>query len=522
MLFGDAVLADLRKRRSATLLVTACCAAALLAPGHSLAQETASGDGAAPATQNGGDDAPGAANPVAGQDELTAGLTVGSGGWVTTVRPFFEQAVTFSDNIDLDPDDEAVEDYISTSTVGVDFNADTARLKTDGGLSISYDASLGGNSDDETRINSDVEAVAAFVPDRFFVEAFADIREELVNENSGSSGNDTAGQDGREREINLGVAPFVIYPIEGLGEAEVKAAYSTVLEEGDEAEDSWTQVYSAALRTAPQALDGATVELSGSYTNFNNIDDEDDSRDLWTVALGAETPLSSTFAINGTVGYDDVSPETDFDNETSGPFANVGFRYVPSQTLNATGFLGWRFGGVDFGGEVSYQATDVWGFRAEASRRLDAFGLDARQRLNTEADFGDDDDPAIRDEVVLQATAQTGKTTLNLNASAERAELQGDEEGESDEITLRASADFDRQFGFTAWTYGAGVGYEHFIAGEADDVDTDTVDLGLKVSYQLNKNVSIFTRYGFTQRFADESNDEYIENFAVIGIRGQL
>ena len=48
--------------------------------------------------------------------------------------------------------------------------------------------------------------------------------------------------------------------------------------------------------------------------------------------------------------------------------------------------------------------------------------------------------------------------------------------------------------------------------------DNETLSLGIGLDYQLTEIVNVFGRYTYSERFADQSVDEYTENAAVIGV----
>ena len=136
----------------------------------------------------------------------------------------------------------------------------------------------------------------------------------------------------------------------------------------------------------------------------------------------------------------------------------------------------------------------------------------------TEFEF-ENDTSIVHDLISWRLVDNVGKTRFLLGGNVQQRDFEGDR---GDELFVTAFTVAERDIPATAWTLGANMSFNQFEAGEADDFDTRTVDFGLTAAYQLTRNVSVFTRYGFSQRFADEAGEEFIENFGLIGIRGEL
>lgn len=468
----------------------------------------------------------------AAEEPAQKGVRFGGSGWVTTINPFVETRVIYSDNADLDPRGQEEDDFTSSTTVGFIADSESRRLDLQANIGVTYDEYLDDTSQDGFTVRGDFNGRAEVLRNRGFLDIFGSARSEPTEGNAALSLNETAAEDDREQTYQVGISPSYVQPIDGVGDLEARYTFTTRFGDGD-AEESWASIYEVALRTDPQLLDGATLEAAARFEDFNS--DEDQDRDILTFSLAGEAPVSRTVAVIGAVGFDDVDPDPDIGGDVSGAFGLAGLRYAPNSRLDASAAAGVRYNRLSYRADFDYAFNSMWSFSAFGARELDVDGVGlqravtlSRKRANAERVAGrcgglgandDENGTSIDDRIAFDLAVEFPKTTIGFSGCAEGRDF-GDDRG--DEFVWDLALRADRVLPGTRWTLGGVMSFSHVEASLDGEVDTDNLGVGVTAAYQLTENVSVFAQYGFSQRFADDADEEYLENFGLIGIRGEL
>jgi len=484
------------------------------------------------------------------------GVPVRRGRWVTSVTPFAEASVTYSDNINLDRSGSEEDDLVGTGTVGATFTAQNQRLVGQLAAQISYDKYFNGTNSDGIRANVSTNWSAAVVPNLFYVDAAGGIAETYDTDDR-FSGNRVANADDRSRTFYGMISPSIRKNIGGWANAEVR--YTARAEYADDDDDNGgiSHTLAAGLTGDPRKFRRFGWQAATEYELYQPENGGDEDLKRWTSYASVDVPVSRTFAVTGTAGYDHFTDDV-ADDDLSGAFGNVGVRWQPTTRFAARAYGGYRYDGIDYGAEASYALREniVAGLQARRGVQFTNFSVgntaDSLQslvgadgRLNTEAPNAlgtrtgtngtltannltspdDQDNDAIVDTLQAYVTGTTGRTSWNANVQAAKYDY-GSAFG-TDETIVSANAEVSREL-TSRLAMNAGVGfsavsYDDAAAGTTlEESDYQTLSLGLGLDYQLTEIVNVFGRYTYTKRFADLPGDEFVENAGVVGVRASF
>jgi len=445
------------------------------------------------------------------------------GRWTTEVTPFVEGSVSYSDNINLDPEGFEQDETVLTATGGVNVSIRSERLSGQLAYSASYDTYLNDTNEDGLRHGLSTGWSAAIVPNLLYLDAGAGVSEVYIDADDRFSGNSTSNANNRTRAYYGYISPSLRKNVGGWANAELR--YTLRGEAYDEEIDGgYSHTAAATLRSDPRKFRrfgwAATTEFE-RYTP----ESDDNALDRWTSYVSVDVPVSRTLALTANAGYDHFS-ENVSDN-LAGAYGNVGVRYQPTQRLSSQAFVGYRYDGMDYGGALSYAARRNLAINVAARRGIQFSNYDNDDALQTALNgnnggiqnslnptFAIQDADAIVDTLQASVASSVGKTGWTAGVTAVHRDFDNvfDDEtvvsanlGVTRELTNRLSGEL-------------GAGYSHFTQDGSSVDDFGTLALGAGLSYQLSEIVNVFGRYTYTQRFADDSLDEFKENAGVVGV----
>ena len=462
---------------------------------------------------------------AAGNSNYTEGnAPTRRGRWVTQITPFVEGAVTYSDNIDLAPSGQEEDEVVLTASAGVDFSAQSERLTGQLSYVASYDTYLNNTNTDGFRHNLNTGWSAAVVPNLLYLDAGAGVSEVFVDTDDNFSGNPVANADDRSRAYFASISPSLRKNLGGWANAELRYTLRGEAYEDDDIDGGYSQTYRAALTSDPRKFRRFGW---AAVTEYEQFDRESSSEDLtrWNSFVSIDVPVSRTLAVTGAVGYDQFSDDVGSD-DFDGVYANAGLRFQPSERLTAQGFVGYRYTGLDYGANVNYALRRNLVASLSAQRAVQFSNFDNEDLItelngnagaiqnNLNANFAVQDNDAIVDTVTAQVSGSVGRTGYNVGVTALHRDLASPFE---DETVISANAGITREL--TSRLSGElGAGYSRFTQDGSSIDDFDVLALGAGLSYQLTEIVNLFGRYTYTERFADDSQNEFKENAGVIGV----
>ena len=446
------------------------------------------------------------------------------GRWTTQVTPFVEGSVTYSDNINLDPDGFEQDETILTATAGIDVAVQSERLSGQVSYAASYDTYLNNTNDDGLRHNLDTGWSAAIVPNLLYLDVGAGVSEVFIDSDDRFSGNPVANSNNRSRAYFGLVSPSLRKNIGGWANAELRYTLRGEAYEDDDIDGGYSHTVSAALSSDPRKFRRFGW---AAVTEFEQYNPESDGEELdrWTSYVSVDVPVSRTLALTGTVGYDQFS--NNVSDDLAGLYGNVGVRYQPSERLSSQAFVGYRYDGIDYGGAITYAARRNLTASLAARRGVQFSNFDNDEALltalngnngglqnNLNPTFAVQDADAVVDTLQATVAGAVGKTGWTAGVTAVHRDFDNVFE---DETVVSANLGLTRAL-TNRLTGELGAGYSQFQQDGSSIDDFSTLALGAGLTYQLTEIVNVFGRYTYTERFADDSLDEFKENAGVVGV----
>ncbi len=473
----------------------------------------------------GGQIAPVGVGAAAGAATTQNNAPVRRGRWTTQVTPYVEGTVTYSDNVNLDERGFEESETILTATAGVNVAIQSERLSGQVSAAVSYDKFLNETNDDGLRANLDTGWSAAIVPNLLYLDVGAGVSEVFIDDDDRFSGNPVANSDDRSRAYYGLVSPSLRKNLGGWANAELRYTARGEAYEAGDIDGGVTHTYSAALTSDPRKFRRLGWAIGSEYEDFNPESSDENLR-RWSSSVSVDVPVSRTLAVTAAAGYDHFSENVD--DDFAGAYGNVGVRYQPSQRLSARAFAGYRYGGADYGAAVNYVAQRNLVASLSANRAVQFSNGDNDEALRTALNgnngglannlnptFAILDDDAIVDTVQASVAGSVGQTGWTANVTALHRDF-GNSTFE-DETVVSANLGVTRAL-TSRLSAELGAGYSRFSQDGSTADDFDTLALGAGLNFQLTEIVNVFGRYTYTERFADESVDEFRENAGVVGV----
>ncbi len=449
-----------------------------------------------------------------------------------TITPSLEVREAFSDNIDLDPEDEEVSAFITELVPGVRVRTESARVTAafdafpifrhqtaglDEGLNLAGDfAGLG---------------IVEAVEDLFFVDAQASISQQVLSSRAaGSTANEDTVQVYR-------LSPYLRSRLGGFADAEARYRLSQVIIGGQR--DAGANVTSDSTTHSL----GLSLDSGQEFTRFrwfwnafgsqeSRSDDDDLTR--WETDLGLEYAFNRSITAIVGAGYqffDDGNSANDIED----PTWRVGFRWRPGPRTELEATYGERDdaqnANVRFRYDISTR-TSITASYAEVLeksqerlvRNVSVIELDPESDQFIDPQTGlpfdpnqspfDIDNELTRIETFrIGLNGTQGRNSFGLNAAIQNEETEPAGEKE-DSITVGAR--FSRRLNphFTANLF-AGYERSEFDDGQVDDEYTAIGGL----DYELYANLRAGIRYEFHLQNSNIETSEFTENRLIVNVR---
>ncbi|WP_162913066.1 TIGR03016 family PEP-CTERM system-associated outer membrane protein [Rhodospirillaceae bacterium SYSU D60014] len=448
-----------------------------------------------------------------------------------TVSNSASTSVTYTDNVDLDPDDEADEAIIWTNTGATSIRALGARsdVAVDAGLSL--DTIFEDDTDVELR--PDIRALGTFelLEERFFVDARGSASTELENPFSAISASPGSGRENETTVYTVGISPYLVQRFGNWATSELRYRHDRVYIEEDDLDNTITNA--ASLRTETGSRFNRLLLTNDLEYEDVNADDEEDDLTRETALLSGQYLLVREFSLLGTVGYEKIESD-DLRDDIDGIVWNAGFLARPGPRTEFQFTYGRRYDQTDIAASALYLITPRLTFRANYAESLvigatsvgtDDFGfivdengviIDPRTGLpaNLSEDLGLEDDTYLAERLQASLAGVYGRSDWVLLATHESRKF----DFQSDETLITTSAQWNY-----ALTESTRVGtYLAYRLAEVDSPasnDTDTALARIQLSHDLADNIATFAAYSRSQRWADNESSEYTENAVTLGLR---
>ncbi len=444
-------------------------------------------------------------------------------GYAASVSP----RVTYTDNIELAPDEFARDDFILSTLFSGSAIVSNRRFTgiIDGDLDFSYLTDGDGlrvfqggdgaptltSTDENFRVNQDIGGVGTFtaVPDWVFLDVAGQTTRQLVGDNARFSANQNAGRGQQANVHSFAVSPNVYHRFPNQSVSELRYRYSQVFIDDESANlnlggflnDSRTHEVLAAYQSGAlfdrlqftlSAYGNDTVEDGGVAARF------DYRQGSFTGE--AQYALSRKFALSGAIGYDEIDTETDavravvnpdgsvtlepaelFDDEAlSGFFWRAGFTARPGRRTEARIEYGRRYDDDFIDAAIAYEISPRFTLQAGAGRTFQTRSQSIAQRFRSLQQetlaFAD----RLREGDAIPADAVIDRAT---DFGGGRLDAQSIGIGASNDAFVRLNGSFDRtRVSFSANYQDTDFGFR----------TNETVGASLNVSRNLSRKLAAY------------------------------
>ena len=266
----------------------------------------------------------------------------------------------FSDNIDLDPDDDRRSAFVTQVVPGVSFRGNTSRFQGgfDGGVRTRYTTA---GDDEGFEVNGILtgDGELQLVPGRFFLEGQASVSQQVLN-------NAEAQTAANEDTVQVyRVSPVLRQPFGGFAVGELSYTFGQIFVSSDEASNETAHAAQASLASGYD-FDRLRWALNNSVSKSIRSDASNVQRA--DTLFQAEYGLTRWFSAIGAGGYqrfDAGEPEADFD----APVYFGGFRWRPGRRTELALTYGHRDDRFSPAAELTYRFTEELPLGRELRRR---------------------------------------------------------------------------------------------------------------------------------------------------------
>ena len=466
---------------------------------------------------------------------LVAALT--SGADPASAEPRFSPSLSvaeeFSDNVDLDPEDEQSA-FITRVTPGISFRGNTSRFRGgfDGAVEGRY-ATAG--DDDGFQVNGALTADGdvRLVDDYLFLEGGASVSQQVLNNEEAQT---TANQDTVQV---YELSPVLRNRLGGFAISELRYGFGQILVNSDDVSDTTAHLGQASLRSGSD-FDRLRWVLDGRVSESIRSGDSNVSRR--NVELETEYGITrwiSAIAAGGYQSFDVGDPDADFDS----PAYWGGFRWRPGRRTEFVFTYGKRDDRFSPAASLRYRFSENSQFVARYSEglstsqerlfeNLSLIGIDPEEGIfideRTDTPFDPRPDPfdidnttdyikALRTDLVLQRGPYT--VALRGYFGHEEQVADGDSEGDFGDGTrdvYSVNAIVSRQLG-RRLSFDLSGGFERTEFDDGREDDEYRIQPGLR--YLLSEKATLFFDYRYLWQNSNDPTAEYTENRVGAGLR---
>jgi predicted porin len=448
----------------------------------------------------------------------------GAGG-ESRFRPSVSVSQEFSDNVDLDPEDEQSA-FITTLTPGLSYRSFTSRFRGgfDGAIGTRYIT----EGDDEGfnlqgALTGDGEL--QLVRDRLLLEGQASISQEVLD-------NDEAQAESNLDTVQVyRLSPVLRNRFGGFAVSELRYILGQMLVSSGDVSDATSHVGQASLASGTD-FDRLRWLLNGRISETIRSGDSNVSRS--DIDLETEYAIArwlSAIVGGGYQSFDDGDSETEFDS----PAYRGGLRWRPGRRTELAFTYGKRDDRFSPAASFRYRITEASQFLAQyteslntsqerLSENLALIGIDRDtgefidQRSDTRFDprpdpFDIDDDTRYIKAARADLTFSRGRYSAGLRGylGNEETVVTGDEED-----VWRIDAVLSRALG-RELTFDLSGGVERVQFEDGRDDDEYRIQPGLR--YLLGPRATLFADYRYLWQNSNDPTAEYTENRVGVGLR---
>lgn len=468
--------------------------------------------------------------------DLTANVAMRPGDVIIVPEGFFSgdwrvsyganAEATFTDNVDLDPDGEKDAALILRSGPSISITADAARIQ--GAFSGNFFLVQEISDSAETNIDADVVGsfTAELVDQLAFVDASASVSRVLIDNRESQSGSD-ANTTNQEFVQAYRLSPYLRFDHGGFASSEVRYRASAVFIDSDDASNTITNEISGQLNSG-RDFSFLGWGISASASEEVSSDDDDISRRDANFSLFYPLPFDRSITVEGSVGYRILESDGDDENDNiTGVTWRTGLSWRPNPRFEGTAGVGSDAESIVFDADVRYEATPRLTLTASF---VDETTTQQERIANNLPGAGDDlggfnsqpNSFSIEDGItrtrIISGGARWSKdnvtTSLDLSYEEESEDVADSANTDEQSFNLGTTVDVGLSRDLTLVS-SFRASYSEFDEDDDNDVEVEIFpSIGLQ--YQVSRNFRTNLTYSYSQRIADDEDDEFTENAVTV------
>jgi uncharacterized protein (PEP-CTERM system associated) len=451
--------------------------------------------------------------PGAGELEFTPSITVSQ---------------SYTDNIDLEPDDTKESALVSEITPSIRQRSQSARSQSALDTALTFRHQTAGDEEGwGTNLNLTGLGRIEAIEEHLFIDGLASISQQVLD-------NDQAATTGNEETVQVyAISPAWKNRLGSYANMETRYILGQVLigGDGDAASDATIHLGRVELDSGRRfaRLKGGLLGVAGLE---NRTDDDDVTRA--NAGFAAEYAVARTFSLIAGAGYEHFD-DGNSDNSFDGPTYMAGFRARPGPRTELEFTYGFRNDShnadakflYDIGPRTTFTATyneSLGTSQGRLSENLFEIDVDSDNgdfinspsgfEFNARPNRFDIDNETTRIKAVnARVDGQRGRNTFRVIGSFEREEIE--DSGDQEDI-YSTSASIARLLTPDLSANGI-IAYE--VIEFADGKDDQELTLSAGMSYNLYTNMQATLFYSFLNQNSNEEASEFTENRVTVGLK---
>ncbi len=453
-----------------------------------------------------------------------------------------DASVIYTDNIDLEPDDEKSPALLTrlgnTLNVSAELARFTGNLNSDIGLVYNTDA-----SDLSVDVQLTGASTAELMRDHLFFDLNAGVTKSVLDSRESRSANQGITTN-RDTAVTLSASPMLVHRLGDFADAQWRYRISPVLvSSSNSSSDSSSDSSDSLTHSVSNRVTGGemfqTLGWSLDSQAGQTMRSGEDDIDFADTSLGLSYGLWRGFSLLGSVGYvyrtgdDSTGGSSGDDDELNGIAWDAGFRWEPSPRTSLEATYGQRDQDDTFDAtlrhEIGPKTTIQASYRDERLtdqerfiQGITGFIIDDQGNFIDPATGSpfDPNDPVTSFNDTTTRTRSlrgairynNGRDTIALSGSASR-ETGGSDGGEdSFGANLSWTRVLSRQLSFSS---SAGYERDEFASDGRED---DNYRFNSSLSYQIFSTASASLSYSFQKQDSTDSSQEFTENTVTVGL----
>lgn len=434
-------------------------------------------------------------------------------------------SVTFTDNIDLDPDGERDAGLITRAGPGVQISGNSARVSAGFNAALAGVNQFGGD-DEGFALDPNVigTSTTELLPDRLFFDLSTSVTRQLLDSRRSSSASG-ASTSNRDVVATMSASPYFVHRLGNFADAEWRYRITPVLVDSGDNSDVLTHEGSVDLQSG---RDFSRLGWSWSNRASQEIRSDEDNIHTASTDLGIDYALWRRFSLIGSVGYEYRDGDENDDFNFDGITWSAGFNWQPNPDLSLQATYGRRDDDESLDASLDYRLGAKTSIRASYSESLETSQGRAASTLGDigldpdtgepiddgtgepfEGDLGPftfDDETTRTRTFRTSASHQSGRNAFNVFGLVGMSEGGSDGDEDFYSATISWTRTLSPELSLT--TRGS---YDRSEFDE-DNREDDTYRASLGLSYQLAPNAQASLSYDFQNRDSTEEDEDFYEN----------